>query len=85
MNMEFKVGDHVQHIATGEHGVVCNVYRPDWIWVRWDEEKLERHNCNGHCDNRHGWNIHPQNLVLLRIEPIEETPLEILNLENLFT
>lgn len=88
MNIEFYVGDHVRDKGTGEHGIVCVAYGPGWIGVRWDEERFERHRCDGHCDNGHGWSVDPDTIELMlednNIAP-RDASLEILDVENLFT
>ena len=68
MNREskFRKGDRVyalydnpsgnKSIQAGYTGTVVDIY-PDEIGVRWDEEIMEGHNCNGYCETGHGWYV----------------------------
>ena len=84
MNEIFKVGDHVRNLYTGEHGIICVIYNPDFIGVRWDNEKSIRHSCGNRCDSNHGWNVNPAEIKLISGNN-DVTSLEILDIENLFT
>lgn len=50
-------------IQAGYTGTVVDVYPYEcndpetMIGVRWDEEIMEGHNCNGSCDKWHGWYV----------------------------
>ena len=67
----FQVGDRVYCLSvtnTGKEvghqfGVVCDTsenYPP--IGVRWDEEQRWMHNCDGNCEERHGWYVFEEDL-----------------------
>jgi len=69
---KFRKGDRVyalwdnpsgnRSIQAGCTGTVVDVYPyegdpEDHIGVRWDEEIMEGHNCDGTCDKGHGWYV----------------------------
>lgn len=70
---KFRKGDRVyalwdnpsgnKTIQAGYTGTVVDVYPyeddpdEDEIGVRWDEEIMEGHNCDGSCDTGHGWYV----------------------------
>ena len=82
MNKGYLIGDRVRNVRTGECGFVCMSQVREWVGVRWDRVSRERHDCDGHCDMFHGWKVMADEIELVRIQ--EDTPLEILNIENLF-
>lgn len=55
-------------IQAGYTGTVVDVYPDpeDPIGVRWDEEIIDGHNCDGSCEKGHGWYV--------RAEAIEFIP-----------
>lgn len=68
---KFTLGERVCYIGhprglhlgvdVGEFGVIVGIDEyHDYISVRWDLRKNERHNCNGLCDDCHGWNVDPR-------------------------
>ena len=82
MKQRYIIGDRVRNVRTGECGVVCTPTYREWVGVRWDGASQERHDCDGHCDMFHGWKVMVDDIELWFKQ--EETPLEILNIENLF-
>lgn len=70
---KFRKGDRVyalwdnlsgnRSIQTGYTGTVVDVFQheddPDWyeVGVRWDEEIMGGHNCDGSCETGHGWYV----------------------------
>ena len=67
--MDFELGDHVVcvvsygNVEVGETGtlVVFEDYAPEY-GVRWDNKNDRRHNCQGHCENKHGWYVNRRNI-----------------------
>jgi hypothetical protein len=54
---ELELGMRVRSKQEGE-GVVCDIssYKAS-IGVRFDGYKTPRHDCDGHCENHHGWYV----------------------------
>lgn len=71
----FFVGDRVEcvvnypddnpHIHIGSLGIVCREWKSgtDTLGVRWDDY-VEGNNCNGTCEQGHGWFVYSYQIKL---------------------
>lgn len=77
---EFSLGDRVAYVdrldvdmrpmnkdypRVGETGVVCQVNGNKTIGVRWNEYRSVRHDCDGDCEEGHGWYVPTHQLQLI--------------------
>ena len=62
--MEFCIGDrvvairHYGRVEKGDTGTFVHkeTIEPEY-GVRWDKEDPNMHNCQGHCESKHGWYV----------------------------
>ena len=67
--MNFQLGDRVVcvvpygNVAVGETGTLVDFedYAPEY-GVCWDNAYMNRHNCQGHCESKHGWYVNHRNI-----------------------
>lgn len=67
--MDFELGDRVVcvisygNVEVGETGTLVDFeeYTPEY-GVCWDNKNDRRHNCQGHCENKHGWYVNRRNI-----------------------
>lgn len=72
----FSLGDRVRFVEDrdpdngvkfDDTGVICNLrddYEDGAVGVRWDRKNLSFHDCNGTCENNHGWYVPYQQIIL---------------------
>jgi hypothetical protein len=78
-----KIGDRVRaiknlgedSIAQNEIGEVMMVSSPSIVWVRWEKFHENIHDCDGLCENGHGWAVGYKEIELV----IPGTPIKRLN------
>lgn len=66
---DFAIGDRVmslvdapassESIMAGDVGTICdiNVWGDGWVGVCWDNPVEGGHDCDGHCEQDHGWRV----------------------------
>lgn len=89
--MEFCVGDRVVairrygRISVGDTGTFVHkeVIDPE-LGVRWDKEDANMHDCQGHCESKHGWYVPEGYLAFIEPEDCGELPDLSGNIYNLF-
>lgn len=89
--MNFQVGDRV--IAIKKYGFVNKGETGTYVHtetafpkhgVMWDLEHPQKHNCGGHCENRHGWYVPEEILAFESIPDFGEISKTALNIEDIF-
>ena len=54
--------DNNKHLVIGDEGTVCKLWKGNdisiWVDVEWDKSFPEGHNCDGTCEDGHGWKVH---------------------------
>lgn len=61
-------------VEMGQTGEVCHLddaYGSGYIGVRWDIGNQKYHECDGSCDNHHGWYV-PHDQIVLESSPNNE-------------
>lgn len=69
--MNFQLGDRVvcvvpyRNVSIGETGTLVDFedFAPEY-GVRWDDAHVDRHNCQGHCESKHGWYVNRRNIEI---------------------
>lgn len=50
------------YVTAGETGTVV-YYRDGWTGVAWDEYDVHKHDCDGRCDDGHGYYVEERTLT----------------------
>ena len=74
--MRFQIGDRIEAVVdhidghgllmTGDQGVIVYILPTGRLKVRWDRY-IRGHDCGGLCDNGYGWNVQPEDVVLVNV------------------
>lgn len=59
-------------LVVGARGYVCSEDRGNWIPVCWDYEIEAGHDCDGECEDGHGWCVSHDDIVLEEIAEIDD-------------
>lgn len=77
--MDLRIGDRVVcvvshgNVHVGEAGTLVHFEEISPSYgVRWDEENERRHNCQGHCEKKHGWYVNRRNIKIEAAQDLGE-------------